>query len=148
MSASGGERAHEKFTQKERTGGERVKDGERGAERGLKSRNALTLETSVCILHRSFCHSTSFSTHTPIYQHTHTHSHAHCLLWRMIPGGHARRRENTFQGAINPPPLTPSSPPTVLPKSALPSSLWPPEPTCTSHNTPELRVTGVTLTES
>lgn len=45
MSASEEERAHKKFAKKERDGGESVKDGKREAERGLKKRNALTLET-------------------------------------------------------------------------------------------------------
>lgn len=46
MSASEEEREHEGFTKKKRDGeGESVKDGEREAERGFKSRNALTLET-------------------------------------------------------------------------------------------------------
>lgn len=46
MRASEEERERKKSTKKERDGGgESVKDGEREAERGLKSRNALTLET-------------------------------------------------------------------------------------------------------
>lgn len=47
MSASEeGGREHKKFTRKERDGEEESgKDGEGDAQRGLKSRNALTLET-------------------------------------------------------------------------------------------------------
>lgn len=133
---------------KEGDGGESVKDEVREAETGLKSRNALTLETlvSVCIWHSTSCHSTGLSTHTPIYQHTHTLTHTVCFGgWSQeaAPG-----EENTFQGAINPPPLTLGSPPTRLPKSALLPTPWPSQPTCTSHNTLEVESHRVTLTES
>lgn len=64
-------------------------------KRGLKTKNALTSETqvSVCLYHGVSCHSTGLSTHTRQFTSTHTH----CLLWRMIPGGHARRGEHLLK---------------------------------------------------
>lgn len=99
MSINEGER---KFTTKRGIQKERVKDREKEAERGLKSRNALTLETWVCvsIWHSTSCHSTGLSTHTHTHPLTHTHT-VYCGGWfqEATPG-----EENTFQGAINPPP--------------------------------------------
>lgn len=138
MSVSEEERGHEK---KREGDGEResVTDAKREAERGLRSRNALTLETwlSVCIWHSTSCHSTGLSTHTPIYQHIHTHTHTStvCFGWwsqEATPG-----EGNTFQGAINlqphssPPPhhhfcLPPSFPkvPSLLPSLRLALSAY------------------------
>lgn len=140
MSVSEEERGHEK---KREGDGEResVTDAKREAERGLRSRNALTLETwlSVCIWHSTSCHSTGLSTHTHTHLPTHTHTHLPFALDDDLRRPRQEKatpsKELLTSNHTAPHPLTiifASHPVSQKCPPSCPPSIWPCQPTCTT----------------